>query len=108
MIFFSFIFAIRRLHDKNLNGWLSLLLLVPLINFFFCIYLSCAKGDIDSNNYGNPRITLGWEKILAWIYIICVPLVTIGVLAAIAIPAYQDYVERVQQMQLEQNINHSE
>ena len=34
LIYFSFIFTIRRLHDRNHTGWLSLLMLVPLVNLF--------------------------------------------------------------------------
>ena len=64
LIYFSFIFIIRRLHDKNQSGWLSLLMFIPLVNLFFFIYLSCAKGDTGANNYGAPRITQGWEKVL--------------------------------------------
>ena len=49
-IYYSFIFSIRRLHDRNQTGWLSLLMILPLINLFFFIYLSCAKGDEHSND----------------------------------------------------------
>ena len=52
MIYFSFIFSIRRLHDRNQTGWLSLVMIIPFINFLFFIYLSCAKGDENTNNYG--------------------------------------------------------
>ena len=109
VIFFSFIFAIRRLHDKNQSGWLSLIMLVPLINLFFFVYLSCAKGDEGTNGYGAPRVTKGWEKVLGWIYIILIPIGTI-LIAVSAIPAYQSYIERAQLQQLEyqQQIEQSE
>ncbi|WP_111893823.1 DUF805 domain-containing protein [Acinetobacter sp. MB5] len=100
MIYFSFVFSIRRLHDRNQTGWLSLLSLVPLVNFLFFIYLSCAKGDETQNNYGSPRITQGWEKVLAWIYIILFP-ISILVISVISIPAYQNYVQKSQQLQME-------
>ena len=107
-VYFSFVFTIRRLHDKNQSGWLSLVMLVPFINFFFLVYLCCAKGDEGTNNYGAPRVTKAWEKVLAWIYIITIPLM--GVLTAISIPAYQSYIERAQLQQLEyqQQIEQSE
>ncbi len=107
LVYYSFIFSIRRLHDKNQSGWLSLLMLVPLINLFFFVYLSCAKGDEGQNNYGRPRITQGWEKVFAWIYIILVPIGMI-LLAVSAIPAYQSYIERAQQLQYQQQMNQSE
>ncbi|USA46782.1 DUF805 domain-containing protein [Acinetobacter sp. C26M] len=102
VLYYSFIFSIRRLHDRNQTGWLSLLMLIPLVNFLFFIYLSCAKGDESSNNYGSPRITKGWEKVLGWIYIILVP-ISILVLAATAIPAYQNYIQKSQQIQMQQH-----
>lgn len=109
MIYFTFIFTIRRLHDKNQNGWLSLIMFVPLINFFFLIYLCCAKGDAGTNNYGAPRVTKGWEKVLGWIYIILFP-ISILLIAVSAIPAYQSYLERaqLQQLQYQQQIEQSE
>ena len=62
-----------------------------------------AKGDDRSNQYGPRRNTKGWEKVLAWIYILIFPL---AFLAAIALPAYQDYVTRAQQAQMKQSIDH--
>lgn len=107
VIYYSFIFSIRRLHDRNQTGWLSLLMLIPLFNLFFFIYLSCAKGDDNSNDYGSPRITKGWEKVLAWIYIILFP-ISILILAATAIPAYQSYIQKSQQLQFEQQHSYTE
>lgn len=72
VIYFNFIFSIRRLHDRNHSGWLSLLLFVPLINVFFALYLLFAAGNDDTNNYGPQRPTAGWESVLAWIYIILI------------------------------------
>lgn len=98
IIYFSFIFAVRRLHDRNHSGWLSLLMLVPLVNIAMALYLTLAKGDANENQFGLPRITQTWEKVLGWIYLLIFPM---GILAAIAIPAYQDYVQRANQGQIE-------
>lgn len=101
-LYFSIVFTIRRLHDRNQAGWLSLLILVPFANLIFMIYLYCAKGMEGSNNFGTARETKGWEKILGWIYIIFIPLsFVLGIVAAISIPAYQDYVQRAQQTSIE-------
>ncbi len=99
LLYLNIIFTIRRLHDMNKTGWLSLLLIIPLINLFFMLYLSIGKGTLGANNYGLPRITQGWEKVLGWIYIILVPITLLGIMAAIAIPAYQSYVERAKTAQ---------
>ena len=98
LIYFSFIFAVRRLHDRNHSGWLSLLMLVPLVNIAMALYLTFAKGDAYANQFGLPRVTRTWEKVLGWIYVLIFP---IGILAAIAIPAYQDYVQRAHEGQIE-------
>ncbi|WP_174558221.1 DUF805 domain-containing protein [Acinetobacter bouvetii] len=98
MIYFSFIFVIRRLHDLNKSGWLSLLMLIPLINLCLAVYLTFAKGDEHENHFGLPRTTKTWEKVLAWFYVLIFPL---GILAAIAVPSYQDYVQRAHAAQME-------
>ncbi|MCF8999055.1 DUF805 domain-containing protein [Acinetobacter nectaris] len=82
-IYFSFVFTIKRVHDCNQSGWMSLLSLIPVINFFFSIYLYCAVGHVQTNDYGMPRHTPAWEKIVGWLYILVIPLVIIGVVAAL-------------------------
>lgn len=102
-IYFSIIFMVRRLHDRNHSGWLSLLVLIPLINIFFALYLLLAKGTVGANNFGEPRITPNWEKVLGWLYIIMIPVA--GILVAISLPTYQNYIEHTQETQLLQEYN---
>lgn len=105
MLYFSFVFTIRRLHDRNHTGWLSLLILIPLVNLIFILYLIFAKGDDRPNQYGPRRSTRTWEKVLGWLYFLIFPL---AILAAIALPAYQDYVTQAQQSQMEQSSYHTD
>lgn len=54
-LFYGFIvIIIKRLHDLNQSGWLSLLVLLPLINILFLIYLFCVKSSNEANQYGLP------------------------------------------------------
>ena len=92
-----FMFAIQRSHDMNVSGWLSLILLIPVIGFLVFLI---APGTSGENNYGAPPPpnTAG-VIILA----LLIPIVAIiGILAAIAIPAYQSYVEKAQEAQQQQ------
>ena len=82
IFYFTFVFTIRRLYDRNHTGWLSLLMLVPLANVILMLYLIFAPGDDRSNSYGSPRPTAGWEAVLAWIYIVIFVLAIIGGIAA--------------------------
>lgn len=72
IVFFAFtiLFSIKRLHDFNFTGWMSLLLLIPFVNFFFVIFLIFIPGSATYNNYGEPRDTQTWESILAAILIL--------------------------------------
>jgi len=82
--------TIQRAHDFNSSGWLSLLMFVPLVNLIFLLI----PGTPGENRFGHrpPPNTLG-VIILACL----LPFVfVVGVLAAIAIPAYQDYTIRAQ------------
>lgn len=76
--YYSFIISIRRLHDQNLSGWWSLLLIVPILNFLFFLYLLYNKGDDGMNKYGFSRIIFGWEKILGNAYMIIAPFAILG------------------------------
>ena len=87
------IIMIQRLHDLDQSGWFSLLMLVPLVNVLFGLYLTFVPGTATTNSYGPKPPANKWYH---WIGSVIVPVMTMGVLAAVAIPAYQDYVERAQ------------
>ncbi|HEX7080615.1 MAG TPA: DUF805 domain-containing protein [Gammaproteobacteria bacterium] len=96
-IVFAVMFAMQRLHDMNHSGWMSLLLFVPLVNVAVGLYLLFGRGTQGANDYGPPPPpnTLG-VKLAALIFPV---LFAIGMIAAITIPAYQDYATRVEQAQ---------
>jgi len=115
----QFTFVIRRLHDMDRSGWLSLIygavipfsllspfgllrgailsayLLVLLVNLGFVGMLLFVPGTQGKNNYGpmpppnSTAVVVGAWSLLA------VPFLA-GILAAIAIPAYQDFIARSQ------------
>jgi len=91
LVVFMFVLAKRRFNDLNQSGWLSLLLLVPLVNLFVSLWLIFGPGTKESNNYG-PRPVKNPIGIV--ILAVVMPVLMIGILAAVALPAYQDYVER--------------
>lgn len=89
-ILIQFLPAIQRSHDMNVTGWLSLIVLVPFGTLVFLF----APGTRGENNYGLRPPPNGVGVIL----VACLlPLLFVGgILAAIAIPAYQDYTIRAQ------------
>lgn len=44
----------RRLNDLGHSGWLSLLILLPLINILFWLWLALAPAKADENRFGPP------------------------------------------------------
>ncbi len=88
------IFVRRRLNDLNRTGWWFLLFLIPIVNLLFVVYLVFFPGTDGLNDYGAaPAPNSIGVKILAGI----LPAVfLLGLLAAIAIPAYQQYLANVQ------------
>jgi uncharacterized membrane protein YhaH (DUF805 family) len=95
MLVVTVILLIQRLHDLNHSGWMCLLMFIPLLNLFFTLYVVFAPGTKGSNNHGLPPPP---NKTWHWIFGLIGPIlgfvVMIGILAAIALPAYQDYSER--------------
>ncbi len=95
MIISYFIFAKRRFNDMDKTGWMSLLMIIPLVNIFIGLWLMFGRGTDGDNQYGaapnaNPLSVKIFGLIFPVLFIVG------GILAAIAIPAYQDYVERSQ------------
>lgn len=97
IIAYTFILARRRLNDLNRTGWLSLLIIIPVVNLLFVLYLWFARGNEGENAYGLPsKKSLGALSLLVVLFL---GTAIIGILAAIALPAYQDYTERAAQSQ---------
>jgi uncharacterized membrane protein YhaH (DUF805 family) len=93
VVVLSIMLTIQRSHDFNMSGWFSLLVLVPLVNVLFWFI----PGTDGPNRFGaktppnSALVTVG-----LWI----VPVVfVVGIIAAVSIPAYQDYVKRAQTQQ---------
>jgi uncharacterized membrane protein YhaH (DUF805 family) len=48
--------AVRRVHDHDKSGWMTLLVLVPGIGWIFHLILMCTPGSEGENHYGpDPR-----------------------------------------------------
>lgn len=95
VLVFSFILIIQRLHDLNKTGWMSLLAIIPLANIYLFVLLIFFKGTEGRNNYGlQTPPNKPWHWVLALSFPVL--MFVIGILAAVAIPAYQSYVERAQ------------
>ncbi|MEN0107040.1 MAG: DUF805 domain-containing protein, partial [Pseudomonas sp.] len=95
MIVIGVFIGAKRLHDIGWSAWLWLLLLVPAVGSVFAIIMLVVPGTPGPNRYGPPPppnskgvIVLAWTMLL-------VPI--IGILAAIALPAYQGYVQRAEE-----------
>ncbi|MDJ0832311.1 MAG: DUF805 domain-containing protein [Gammaproteobacteria bacterium] len=99
-IVFTVMFAKRRLNDLNRTGWWTLLFIIPLANMLLLIYLVFFPGSQGGNNYGSaPSANTLGVKILGLMFPL---LFIVGMLAAITIPAYQDYASRAEQSQIQQ------
>lgn len=83
MFVYMFRFTIKRCHDFNVSGWLSLLIFVPLLPLIFWFI----PGTDGENRYGlpTPPNTTG-VKVLFWLTIGFVALAIIGMIAAIVVP----------------------
>jgi uncharacterized membrane protein YhaH (DUF805 family) len=84
----TILFAVRRCHDMDISGWWNLLILVPLVNLVYGLFLVLKPGTEGPNRFGPPRLTPGWEKVVGIIGIVLMVVAVIGVLVSLAIPAY--------------------
>lgn len=82
--------TIQRCHDFDSSGWLSVLFFVPLVSLIFW-FIPGTKGE---NQYGHPPPPNTAGVIV--LALIVPAFAIVGILAAISIPAYQDYTIRAQ------------
>ena len=93
MVVVGVMLTIQRCHDFDVSGWLSLLLIVPVAPLVFWI-LPGTKGD---NRFGAPTPPNSTGVV---VLALILPLMFfVGIIAAIALPAYQSYVERARMAQ---------
>ena len=53
----GYVLAIRRLHDLDLSAFFILLSFVPVVSFFFALYLIFKKGTEGPNTYGPDPLS---------------------------------------------------
>jgi uncharacterized membrane protein YhaH (DUF805 family) len=92
-VVFTIIAAIKRSHDMDWSGWTVLLIFIPLVGLIWVF----KSGTAGSNRFGSPPPpNTTAVKVLALLFPL---LLVIGMVAAIIIPAYQDYIGRAQGLQ---------
>ena len=80
----AYMLTMQRCHDFDTTGWLALVMFVPLANFIFWFI----PGSDGPNRFGRPTPPNGvLTLILVWL----LPILVIGMLAAVAIPAYHGH-----------------
>ena len=92
----AFILTIRRAHDMGQSGWMSLLMLVPLVSLWFLF----APGTPTTNEYG-PRPVPNTTGVIIGAFSPFIFAIVVGILAAIAMPAYQSYMMKAAAAQAE-------
>lgn len=82
-------FGVQRLHDIGWSGWLLLVTLVPIVGGVFSLLMFIIPGSTAANRFGSPPPPNSRAvKILALLW---VAIIVLGIVAAIAIPAYMGY-----------------
>jgi uncharacterized membrane protein YhaH (DUF805 family) len=93
MIYVQVMLTIKRCHDFNMSGWLTLLIFVPIANLIFLF----VPGTDGPNRFGNKTAPNGSAAVV--VILLVVAMFLIGILAAIALPAYKTYTDRARAAQ---------
>jgi uncharacterized membrane protein YhaH (DUF805 family) len=86
----------RRFNDMDYSGWLGLLFIIPFINIIIGLMLICKRGSEYKNQYGKPPAP---NTIQIWLVALLPLFLTMGIILAVALPAYQKYSARAKQAQ---------
>jgi uncharacterized membrane protein YhaH (DUF805 family) len=85
---------IQRSHDMDYSGWTALLALIPIVGLLWVF----KSGTTGTNRFGAPPVPNSLGVKIAGLLL---PIVAvIGILAAIALPAYQSYVQKAKAAQM--------
>jgi uncharacterized membrane protein YhaH (DUF805 family) len=87
-LFFGTLLMIQRSHDMDMSGWWSIAAMIPLVGLFWLF----KGGTRGANRWGAPPPPNGWGVVI--IGSILPLIMVIGIVAAIALPAYQQYTLR--------------
>ena len=87
---FGLFLMIKRIHDIGWTAWLLLLLIIPLANLVMALLLLFKPGSEGENRYGLPPRPA--KNAVLWVVLSIVLIIAIGILAAIAVPAFQQYM----------------
>lgn len=94
MLVFHILIMIQRSHDMGWSGWMCFLSIIPFVAFIWMF----KSGTPGENEYGAPPPPNSTGvKVLAWMFPVFI--VGAGILAAIAVPQYQQYVQRAKAAQ---------
>lgn len=93
LLWFSIITGIKRCHDINISGWWSLTVIIPIIALVWIF----VPGNQGENRFGPPPPPNTWGiRVLG---VILPVIFFVGILAAVALPAYQGYVAKARAAQ---------
>jgi uncharacterized membrane protein YhaH (DUF805 family) len=84
------VILIQRSHDMNLSGWWSIAAMIPLVGLVWLL----KGGTPGVNRWGAPPPPNGW--VVRIVGLMIPVLLVVGIIAAIALPAYVDYAKRAQ------------
>ncbi len=86
MVFYGLRYAVLRLHDMGLTGWLVLLSFVPMLGGLVWLWLLVWPGDSAGNQYGppNPPNSLTHQVIAAGLLILLAVLLVVPIVAGFA------------------------
>ena len=59
-LWFTLAIGVKRLHDIDKCGWYLLILLIPIVNFIWALYMLFADGTVGPNRFGaDPKNRVG-------------------------------------------------